>query len=302
MKRLKLVEGQSFGRLTVLKNLEIVKNHSSQVEVKCDCGKVLITSASNLISGNKRSCSYSCTRIYNVAEKTVGKVFGYFKVLKFLKVNTHGHMMYLVRCKCGREKQIEGHAFRSGSTKSCGCWNVEVGRKRALDLMGYTAGRLKVIDRVGSREDNQILWLCSCTCGNTLVKTTTQLRHGGVKSCGCLRKEVSKERAIKSNKIIKFGASKSCTLFLDKIEGLYNIEIKRECPFNGRVFDGRFKNILIEVDSLYWHSNNIEIDTLKEQIAKEKGFKLFRFNIECVEEVSRKLVEYKDILDNIFKG
>lgn len=64
----------------------------------------------------------------------------------------------------------------------------------AANLMGNIYGRLKVIQRVGSRH-NKSLWLCQCRCGNTTEVISICLtrgaatgnRVGGTKSCGRCR-------------------------------------------------------------------------------------------------------------------
>jgi hypothetical protein len=61
-----------------------------------------------------------------------------------------------------------------------------------INLVGREFGRLIVKELVGPDDSGNILWRCECTCGNFLVTRGTRLKSGGVKSCGCLRWEVSK--------------------------------------------------------------------------------------------------------------
>lgn len=53
------------------------------------------------------------------------------------------------------------------------------------DLAGRRFGRLTPIEYVGSKK-----WKCICDCGNTTIVMTNNLRNGGTKSCGCLKKEI----------------------------------------------------------------------------------------------------------------
>ena len=57
------------------------------------------------------------------------------------------------------------------------------------DLTGHRFGRLVVIREYGRSKDGQITWLCRCDCGAEVVVTSGNLRSGGTKSCGCLRRE-----------------------------------------------------------------------------------------------------------------
>lgn len=50
-------------------------------------------------------------------------------------------------------------------------------------------GRLVVQRQAKGRRDGRLLWSCACDCGREAVATTSGLRGGDVRSCGCLRVE-----------------------------------------------------------------------------------------------------------------
>jgi hypothetical protein len=58
-----------------------------------------------------------------------------------------------------------------------------------VDLVGQRFNRLLVIAETGRTPAKQTLWLCRCECGETTSTTTTKLRSGHSKSCGCLKAE-----------------------------------------------------------------------------------------------------------------
>jgi hypothetical protein len=60
--------------------------------------------------------------------------------------------------------------------------------RSACDLIGLQFGRLVVVNRVGNR-NRQSAWRCRCKCGGTTIATRGALKQGGVRSCGCLRRE-----------------------------------------------------------------------------------------------------------------
>jgi len=60
------------------------------------------------------------------------------------------------------------------------------------DLAGKISGRLTVIKHVGMR-NGKALWLCQCQCGNTKIVRSENLVTGNTRSCGCLKRDVSKE-------------------------------------------------------------------------------------------------------------
>lgn len=68
---------------------------------------------------------------------------------------------------------------------------------RYIDLTDMKFGRLTVIERAGSHVtsggDKKTRWRCICDCGNMTYATTSDLRSGDVRSCGCLKRERDKE-------------------------------------------------------------------------------------------------------------
>lgn len=70
---------------------------------------------------------------------------------------------------------------------------------RYEDLTGLQFGRLSVektyMKRCGSR--TRKFCLCQCECGTTKEIPADHLTRGKIRSCGCLRKEVSTQRAQK---------------------------------------------------------------------------------------------------------
>lgn len=66
--------------------------------------------------------------------------------------------------------------------------------KKRIDLTGQKFGKLTVIkqadDKIMSSGRRKSAWLCKCECGNEHITTTTNLRSGNVKSCGCSKSEL----------------------------------------------------------------------------------------------------------------
>lgn len=63
--------------------------------------------------------------------------------------------------------------------------------------IGNRYGRLLVISECGINNNKKVLWLCKCDCGNEKKIVGGNLRSGGSKSCGCLAKELSRDRETK---------------------------------------------------------------------------------------------------------
>lgn len=57
-----------------------------------------------------------------------------------------------------------------------------------IDLTGQRFGNLTVIERDFSKPNsqNRSFWKCKCDCGNYSIVSSTHLRKGDIKSCGCI--------------------------------------------------------------------------------------------------------------------
>jgi len=72
------------------------------------------------------------------------------------------------------------------------------------DLYGQKFGRLTVLelhhteqkyDSHGKKDGLKYFYLCKCDCGNEKIIARNDLRFGNVNSCGCLKSELSIQRA-----------------------------------------------------------------------------------------------------------
>lgn len=66
----------------------------------------------------------------------------------------------------------------------------------SMDLTGRKFGRLTVIKRAEKSKNGVVRWKCKCECGNEKTVIVYQLINGHTQSCGCLNKEISKERGM----------------------------------------------------------------------------------------------------------
>ena len=65
-------------------------------------------------------------------------------------------------------------------------------RTRA-DVSGERFGRLVVIKKEENSPARNSRWECVCECGGKITVALPNLRSGGTRSCGCLRREFSKK-------------------------------------------------------------------------------------------------------------
>ena len=71
--------------------------------------------------------------------------------------------------------------------------------KHYKDLLGLKFGRLTVNSLAGQNSKKQMIWHCECDCGNYVDVPGSRLTNGSTQSCGCLQKELARQRRIKSN-------------------------------------------------------------------------------------------------------
>lgn len=119
-----------------------------------------------------------------------GRKFGRLTVCKRDKDRKRVH--WICECDCGKEVSVRADSLVKGITKSCGCLQVAV---QVEDLTGQTFERLTVVKRTDNpahrANEHHAYWLCECTCGNTHIARSADLKGGKVKSCGCLSKDVN---------------------------------------------------------------------------------------------------------------
>lgn len=118
-----------------------------------------------------------------------GTVFGRLLVLK--EVERHpkdNSRQWLTLCSCGKETIVQQRSLRDGSKKSCGClWN----ELNSLDLVNKTFGFLTVLEKSRQEDnDNGVTWICKCHCGNIVTVSTSYLKTGHTRSCGCLQRSI----------------------------------------------------------------------------------------------------------------
>ena len=94
-------------------------------------------------------------------------------------------------CDCGNKIVVIGDNLRSNNTQSCGCYQKDrISETSIIDLSNQRFGRLVVKEK--TYKNGVMYWKCKCDCGNYSDVLPQHLKRGFIKSCGCLRKDVSK--------------------------------------------------------------------------------------------------------------
>lgn len=131
----------------------------------------------------------------------IGKQFGKLTVIQMTeKRDSCRRIIWLCRCECGEEREVNTSALTGGKITSCrNCVKQQIAKKRREgipnniiknDLTGKKFHRLTVLEPTNKRtQDRCIIWKCKCDCGNEIEVSTKSLTQNNTKSCGCLNTE-----------------------------------------------------------------------------------------------------------------
>jgi hypothetical protein len=74
---------------------------------------------------------------------------------------------------------------------------------KLIDMTNQRYGRLVIIKKADKRTANgNAQWVCQCDCGNYIVADRYSLVNGTTKSCGCLRREHSRQAMLNDPRLI----------------------------------------------------------------------------------------------------
>jgi hypothetical protein len=133
---------------------------------------------------------------------TPGQSFGRWTVIREVEgCRTAGGTplrQVLCKCMCGTQKTVRFVHLTSGRVLSCGCLRSDARQAQRISIAaGQRFGRLSIVAEespklVGTRSIRR--FRCKCDCGKTTVVNLQGLRAKTIKSCGCLRQELSSAR------------------------------------------------------------------------------------------------------------
>lgn len=115
-----------------------------------------------------------------------GQRFGRLTVIEGLEKREDRYQVWLCRCDCGGEIEVNTRRLKNGTVRDCGC--VPHRRRSrgnvAEDLTGQRFGLLTVVSRTENR-NGRTCWNCRCDCGGERAVTARDLKSGRVTNCGC---------------------------------------------------------------------------------------------------------------------
>lgn len=148
---------------------------------------------------------YNSTKLSPRIKNLTGNKYDRLTVIGYagrLTVNGKHRYYWRCLCSCGQELDMRADALKTPvkGEKSCGCYAREVASQKCLnrfiDITGNRYDRLVVIEYIGNVNDNRQHWLCQCDCGKNITARGDSLKAGTTKSCGCLLKDIARERMV----------------------------------------------------------------------------------------------------------
>ena len=163
-----------FGKLTALEPTGQRKNGYIVWNCRCDCGNEIQVPSRFLKNGWRTDCGCVPKIRY---EDLTGRRFGKLIVERF----------------AGREHELMPPAETRGIEALPE--HVMAGLMPSGQESTGTDGAGSSEERTGkaNRRKGGVLWFCRCDCGGTVLATSSELRSGNRKSCGCLSRPPLKD-------------------------------------------------------------------------------------------------------------
>lgn len=139
-----------------------------------------------------------------------GKRFGKIVVLRKTDQRKPGSrsILWECECDCGQICLKPTNELNAGLAKSCGCaW------RSSSVYRGKRYGRLIALEPTEKRYNRTIIWKCRCDCGRIIEVKAISLESGSVKSCGCIKAEMDRDRFARNLTYV----DGTCIEFLQKI-------------------------------------------------------------------------------------
>lgn len=123
----------------------------------------------------------------------VGQTFGEWTVIR-----DDGDKKVECKCTCGEIKMVSRDNLVGDKSHGCrGCLKRSKHKKK---MLGATSGRLTII---GFTEGKDYDYICRCECGNIVNVDKGCFRDGVTRSCGCLKRDLIREKQTRKLEIGK---------------------------------------------------------------------------------------------------
>lgn len=116
-----------------------------------------------------------------------GQKFGRLTALRPTEKRLACNIVWEAQCECGNICEASLFQLTGGGKQSCGCLRIK-------DLRGQKFGRLTALNPTKKRKGGHVAWEVICECGTVCEVASGKLTTGHTRSCGCLQRDVVRER------------------------------------------------------------------------------------------------------------
>lgn len=136
------LEGKTFGKWKVLR----LNKREKSWQCECECGNRRLVKSQSLRNGSSKGCKV-CSGREVMPSQMRGIEYGWLTPLRYAGERRRGsqgrsvNLLWLCRCRCGREVPVQTGNLRNGHSKSCGeCGYQEMRVAEVLTTHGHTTG------------------------------------------------------------------------------------------------------------------------------------------------------------------
>ena len=125
-----------------------------------------------------------------------GQKFGALTIIDYVpRTSKKERLKVKCLCDCGNECIRIFKEVRSGHTTTCGCRMTRF-EDYHNSFIGQKYNKLTILGYEGVNKNQDAIAKCKCDCGNIHNIPLKHVINGIVKSCGCLQKEIARNRFI----------------------------------------------------------------------------------------------------------
>lgn len=284
-KLINYIEGEKLGDngLIFMKRLT-----SKRATFKCHCGNTFDTSISDVKLNKSKSCGCNRTKSHYRVDMEYMNIINkdsQIKFIEFIDSDKYNKRKCKALCHCGKEFINKLSLIKSGKVKSCGCIRGKSGfiNYQVDEILCNGIKFKESLPYIGSRSRKAIM---ECHCGKLFTSCLSEVKIGKIISCGCARNEVASK------------PEKEVTSFIKK-HYKYPIKLNdRKMLGNGKELDIYLpdKNIAIEFDGLYWHSDARGKDS---SYHNDKSIILSELGLNLIHIFEHQWLFKKDIVKNL---
>lgn len=173
--------GQTFNMLTFVRYLHNDKHGNRVWELQCECGETTECYPSEVSSGKVQSCGCLKHRTRDYTGVQSGKLTLLRPTTQRTNTDT---ILWVASCQCGNDNfLVRPDQVAMGNVLTCGCSRIE-------DHTGEKYNYLTFLRCTGRGKNGHVMWEVRCDCGQTLIRTASEVVKGKAKSCGCMNENV----------------------------------------------------------------------------------------------------------------